>query len=1025
MALVSPHTPYHMQPPAMGYPHAMGHAAHTPQQHTHTPQHAQMHMVAPQMQMTARAYTHARTPPSTGGYPAQPSPAATPSLVPPECASIHTVMAQHASALYHPASGAAHRRFPLAAMDQALGAGRGTLYDMCRTQAGSRMLQQWLFINKPKASAATPAQDATKRVFTFGLKSEPERSLFLTQSTDTVDTDYVAYVALHLLSHAPEAMVALFGNYFLQRFLYVASRADRFRLLLALQEYLPSVAADKQGTRTVQKLIEVCDCDEERVLLLAALRGEVPFRCASAPASLFAQAQTYFSDAPAPARNHCACPCVCSCPEDASADALLAFPAYARVAVPSDEARARPAPFDNGLWFRFSAASSRLRLAVLSHVLTHAPAPGPAGQDLLSRLLTALANTSAPAHATLVAQIDAHGVTLHQAHASAAPAPVPVLLDALCLPPGVPSVHSLTGSHAHTVVPASLVLCPLARYALASARPWIPVGVATQRLALASALLFPVPQWLAGQPSMTDQPYEPIPTAAPPALPLAPFTAVDPASINWQHPDLHAYKAISLADMPPLALTAATQRRHACHARAAQPPVRCGCAASKSKGDCKCIVNGWAWRLRNCQFPAPYHANATKGVPELMPPPATCVCPLPGFLPTEGGPHVPYPCRCLAARMAALHTDTNAVHVVCAALDCMPMPLLLASGFPYAAIAHLPALASNSHGVVALKKLLSVLPPCQFVFWAERLAASPPLLVRLCVDPFGNYLVQHVIDRLCTDEAAFGGLHVTLNSTPDTRRHAASPATPLSPSHSHAGSMAQADAALQSTLVPALHRPVSAATVLRVVRMEALEEPLRSLYTHLLHLVVAVVSSALARIAVTRSGSTVVEKLLRACGKDDRRYLLSLLTGSNRSVSAYALSSEEGVADADAGASLLARVVGDGFGAFILQNAYKHLTTRERLLVQNAVSTGNIKKPVRKRWEAVFLDDRHHDKKEKDSIAEKLDAPAPPASAPAPVASPVVEKEREGRRGGDRRREGRDGHGSARRGGREAGKPRE
>jgi hypothetical protein len=61
----------------------------------------------------------------------------------------------------------------------------------------------------------------------------------------------------HQSKHPHHTQVDLFGNYLCQKLIAFANEAQRFMLLSKIKDDLLRIACDRQGTRAVQKLMQV------------------------------------------------------------------------------------------------------------------------------------------------------------------------------------------------------------------------------------------------------------------------------------------------------------------------------------------------------------------------------------------------------------------------------------------------------------------------------------------------------------------------------------------------------------------------------------------------------------------------------------------------------------------------------------------------------------------------------------------------------------------------------------------------
>jgi hypothetical protein len=130
-------------------------------------------------------------------------------------------------------------------------------------------------------------------------------SRFLQGKLTDGDMAYYSLVFTESLDTLPELMVDLFGNYLCQKLIAGANASQRLQMLSKLQHHLVAISCDRQGTRAVQKLVEVASTPQEVQLILESLCAlPDPKESPSAPATSVATTSTTITtSAPAAATD--------------------------------------------------------------------------------------------------------------------------------------------------------------------------------------------------------------------------------------------------------------------------------------------------------------------------------------------------------------------------------------------------------------------------------------------------------------------------------------------------------------------------------------------------------------------------------------------------------------------------------------------------------------------------------------------------------------------------------------------------
>lgn len=101
-------------------------------------------------------------------------------------------------------------------------------------------------------------------------------SRFLQRKVEEGNPEFLALLFEQLLDFLPALIVDLFGNYLCQSMVCHATDEQRYRLLVKIKPHLVPVACARQGTRMVQKLVELSTKARDRRLILEALTGAWP-----------------------------------------------------------------------------------------------------------------------------------------------------------------------------------------------------------------------------------------------------------------------------------------------------------------------------------------------------------------------------------------------------------------------------------------------------------------------------------------------------------------------------------------------------------------------------------------------------------------------------------------------------------------------------------------------------------------------------------------------------------------------------
>jgi hypothetical protein len=101
-------------------------------------------------------------------------------------------------------------------------------------------------------------------------------SRFLQRKVEEGNPEFLALLFEQLLDFLPALIVDLFGNYLCQSMVCHATEEQRYRLLVKIKPHLVPVACARQGTRMVQKLVELSTLARDRQLILEALTGTWP-----------------------------------------------------------------------------------------------------------------------------------------------------------------------------------------------------------------------------------------------------------------------------------------------------------------------------------------------------------------------------------------------------------------------------------------------------------------------------------------------------------------------------------------------------------------------------------------------------------------------------------------------------------------------------------------------------------------------------------------------------------------------------
>ena len=182
------------------------------------------------------------------------------------------------------------------------------------------------------------------------------------------------------------------------------------------------------------------------------------------------------------------------------------------------------------------------------------------------------------------------------------------------------------------------------------------------------------------------------------------------------------------------------------------------------------------------------------------------------LLPPRGGvPVLGTPSLCLGsmehspAALRLMH-DVNGWHVINVALEFFPLRILITSGIIDTLYSVTRALSSDQHGVVLLKKALTVTPSFMYVAFAQSIIIDAPTLAN---NQFGNYLIQHLVERAAGLNEVSNALNARLKD--DIAAAEANAAAGIDEDADD--DAAAAGAALPSLTTPSAVPPMTAASV--------------------------------------------------------------------------------------------------------------------------------------------------------------------------------------------------------------------
>ena len=123
-----------------------------------------------------------------------------------------------------------------------------------------------------RASTASSADSPVSKVILQALDKEGSR--ILQRSLNGAPPEAIAVVVEEMLPHIQTVMCDTYANYMCQQLFPCTSVTQRIKILYSLTPCFAAVARDRRGTHSLQALLTLVDCDEERELVCRAVRGK-------------------------------------------------------------------------------------------------------------------------------------------------------------------------------------------------------------------------------------------------------------------------------------------------------------------------------------------------------------------------------------------------------------------------------------------------------------------------------------------------------------------------------------------------------------------------------------------------------------------------------------------------------------------------------------------------------------------------------------------------------------------------------
>ena len=135
-------------------------------------------------------------------------------------------------------------------MESLSGTGSDSIVQLAKTQVGSRMIQSKL-------------------------------------TGHNIDMQYFNTVFAQLYCIVPELMTDLFGNYLIQRIIELCNQQQHTAIVQCILNDIVSISCDRQGTRSIQKLIHTCTDKATQQLIIDSLSGMITIKGRQQPKLLY------------------------------------------------------------------------------------------------------------------------------------------------------------------------------------------------------------------------------------------------------------------------------------------------------------------------------------------------------------------------------------------------------------------------------------------------------------------------------------------------------------------------------------------------------------------------------------------------------------------------------------------------------------------------------------------------------------------------------------------------------------------